>query len=103
MTYKKLFLLIKNNLILSEDQIKPEKEINICFIDKIKKREYKTIKIDETRTTFTVKELNGEELDTTIIQLKPETYHGCFGGSIILYNNKVKETHRGNHPNKNII
>ena len=33
---------------------------------------YKTIRIDETRTTYTVGEISGEDIDDTIIELRSD-------------------------------
>ena len=64
-------VLITNNSVLSEEQIKPGKEIQIYFKDENDKKNYKKIKIDKTRTTYTVGNVNGEEINTTIIEIKP--------------------------------
>ena len=65
-------VLITNNHILGENQIRPGETIEICFTDEKKIKHPKKIKIDETRTTYTIGKLNGEDIDTTIIELKPE-------------------------------
>ena len=65
-------VLITNHNILNESQIEPGKEINICFIDENENKHHKKIKIDETRVTYTVGSLDGEEIDITIIELRPE-------------------------------
>ena len=65
-------VLITCNHVLNETEIKPGKEISIYFTDENDDRHYKTIKIDETRTTYTVGKLDDEEIDTTIIELRPE-------------------------------
>ena len=63
-------VLITNNHVLNEDQIKSEKEIKICFTDINSKKHFKTIKIDETRTIYSIGEKNNEDIDTTIIEIK---------------------------------
>ena len=65
-------VLITTNHVLDETQIKPGMKINIYFTDEKNNKYFKTIKIDETRTTYTVKEIDGENIDTTIIELKPD-------------------------------
>ena len=65
-------VLITNNCILNEEQIKPGKDIKICFKDENDDIFYKKIKIDETRTTYTVGKVNDEEINTTIIELRPD-------------------------------
>ena len=64
-------VLITNNHVLDETQIKLGEKINIYFTNEKFEMIKKTIVIDETRTTYTIKEFNGEEIDTTIIELKP--------------------------------
>ena len=65
-------VLITSNHVLEESQIEPDKEIDIYFNDENGNKYHKKIKIDDTRTTYSVGWLNGEEVDTTIIELKPE-------------------------------
>ena len=65
-------VLITSNHTLNESQIKPGKEINIDFTDGDNKKNCKTIKIDNTRLTYTIKKINGVEIDTTIIELRPD-------------------------------
>ena len=62
-------VLITCNHILNEAQIKPGEEINIYFDEK---KYHKHFKIDETRTTYSVGKLDGEDIDTTIIELRPD-------------------------------
>ena len=64
-------VLITNNHILNESQIKPGNEINIEFTDENGKKNNKKIKIDDKRTIYTIGQLKGEDIDTTIIELKP--------------------------------
>ena len=64
-------VLITNSQVVNEVQIQPGNQINICFTDKNKKKYYKTIIIDDKRTVYTIGKLNGEEIDTTIIELRP--------------------------------
>ena len=65
-------VLITDNHILNKDQIKPGNEIKICFTDEEDKKQYKTIKIDEKRTTYTIETLDKEEINITIIEIKPD-------------------------------
>ena len=65
-------VLITSNYVLDESQIEPGKEIDIYFKDEDENKSYKKIIIDETRTTYTVGKIDGEEINTTIIELKPD-------------------------------
>ena len=65
-------VLITNNHVLDENKIVPGSEINIYFTDELGNRDYKTIKIDEDRTVYTVGAIDGENIDTTIIELRPD-------------------------------
>ena len=64
-------ILITTNHVLGEKQIVSGSEINIYFTDENNVKIYKTIRIDETRTIYTVGKLDGENIDTTIIELRP--------------------------------
>ena len=68
----KVFTLITCNHILDEEEIAPGKEINIYCTDDDDKKHFKTIKIDKNRTTYTVGNFNGENIDVTIIEIWPE-------------------------------
>ena len=63
-------VLITNNHILDESQIEPGKKINIIFIDEEGKKSLKIIEIDDARTTYTIAQFNGQEIDTTIIEIR---------------------------------
>ena len=63
-------VLITSNHVLGQDEIKPDEEINIYFTDEKGIRIFKKIKIDETRTTYTIDKFGGGEIDTTIIELR---------------------------------
>ena len=65
-------VLITCNHVLNETLLKPGNEVNIIFTDENENKTYKTIKIDESRTIYTVGELDGEEIDVTIIELFPD-------------------------------
>ena len=65
-------VLITNNHVLGEEQIKPDKEIKIYFTDQNDNKIYKKIKIDKTRTTYTVGKFGEEDIDATIIELRPD-------------------------------
>ena len=65
-------VLITNNHILNEDQIESGNGIKICFTDDNKNKTYKTIKIDEKKTNYTIGKLDGEDIDITIIELRPD-------------------------------
>ena len=65
-------VLITNNHVLGEDQIKSGEEINIYFTDENEIKHFKTIKIDETRNIYTIGKLDNEEIDVSIIELKPD-------------------------------
>ena len=58
-------VLITNNHVLNENEIKNNKIIKICIINKENKKEIKRIKIDNTRKKYTNK-----KLDVTIIEIK---------------------------------
>ena len=64
-------VLITSNQILNEEQTKPGKEIKILFTDEYDKKNYIIIKIDDTRTVYTIKNINEEEINITIIELRP--------------------------------
>ena len=65
-------VLITSNHVLDGSQIKPGKEIKICFTDENDKKQFKTIKIDKTRTTYTIGKVNEDDIYTTIIELRKE-------------------------------
>ena len=65
-------VLITAGYVLDESKIKPGEEIRIYFTDEEDRKHYKTIKIDESRTTYTISKLNGANIDTTIIELRPD-------------------------------
>ena len=65
-------VLITNNHVLNEDKIKPGEEIKIYFTDEKDNKHYKTIKIDETRVTYTVNKIGDEVIDTTIIEMRKD-------------------------------
>ena len=65
-------VLITNNHILNESEIKPGKEISIDFIDENEKVIHKTIEIDDDRMVYTIGKFEDEEIDTTIIEIRPE-------------------------------
>ena len=65
-------VLITCNHVLNQEQIKPGEEITIYFTNKEGDRNFKTIKIDESRTTYTINKPNGEDVDVTIIELRPD-------------------------------
>ena len=65
-------VLITSNQVLNSDHIKPGSEIKISFTDQEGKKQSKTIKITEERATFTAGKVGEEEIDTTIIQIKPD-------------------------------
>ena len=65
-------VLITTDQILDENTIKSEKEINIIFTDSNSKKHSKKIKIDETRKIYTVGEVNKENINTTIIEIKQD-------------------------------
>ena len=62
-------VLITNNHSLNEAQINTGEEIKLTFKDKNENETYKTIKIDDKRTIFTVGKVNKEDIDITIIEL----------------------------------
>ena len=64
-------VLITNNHVINENLLEPGKEIKICFTDAKQNPHYKTIKIDTRRTTYTADEVEGINIDTTIIELYP--------------------------------
>ena len=63
--------MITNNHVLGEEDLKEGEEIHISFIDDKEKRHSKTIKMDKNRNFVTFKKLNGDEIDATIIELRP--------------------------------
>ena len=65
-------VLITSNHTLNENQIRPGEQIKISFTDENENKIYKIIKIDEKRATYTIGSFNGEEIDTTIIELRPD-------------------------------
>ena len=65
-------VLITNNHVLNEARIEPGKEIKIYFTGENFEKIRKTIKIDRTRATYTIGKLDGKEIDTTIIELRPD-------------------------------
>ena len=65
-------VLITNNHILNEIEIQPGKEINIDFIDEDENKNRKTIRIDDERITYSIGKFNDEDIDVTIIEIKPE-------------------------------
>ena len=64
-------VLITNNHVLGEEEIKIGKKIKISFNDN---KIIKEILIDKNRTTLTIKKLNEEEIDITIIEIKPDDH-----------------------------
>ena len=65
-------VLITNNHVLDKDQIKIGENIEIFFTDEKENKNNFTINIDEKRTTYTIRNIDGEEIDTTIIELRPD-------------------------------
>ena len=65
-------VLITSNHTLNGNQIKPGEQIKISFTNENENKIYKIIKIDGKRTTYTIGSFNGEEIDTTIIELRPD-------------------------------
>ena len=65
-------VLITNNSVLNQNQIISGEEINIYFMRENGIKICKKIKIDENRTTYTIGKINDEEINTTIIELKPD-------------------------------
>ena len=64
-------VLITANHVLDKAQLEPGKEIIVNFTDENEKKHFKTIKIDEKRNIYTIGKLNNEDIDTTIIELRP--------------------------------
>ena len=65
-------VLITSSDVLNGTQIETGEEISIYFTGEDENKYPKIIKIDDTRTTYSIEKLNDEEIYTTIIELKPD-------------------------------
>ena len=65
-------VLITNNHVLNSDQLKVGEKIKLSFLNENDEVTSKIIKIDKKRNIYTVGKLNGEDIDTTIIELRPD-------------------------------
>ena len=65
-------VLITNNHVLNSKQIKVGEKIKLGFLNENDEITSKIIKIDKKRNTYTIGKLNGEDIDTTIIELRPD-------------------------------
>ena len=78
-------VLIFNNNVFSDEEIKAEKKINIIFSSKEK---YDIIL--ENRRILTIREINGVEINTTIIEIKPNDFKLSLEGFLEFDENFLK-------------